>query len=161
KLHVLDQPINTLRELRNAVLPDQPGQTSIGFNLMEVVQPILGVVTPAVGQIFIFFGTLFFVLLGRAQLRDTIVAFFDEREARLRMLRILNDIEHNLTTYLSVVAVINFVVGIIAGVVAASVGLPNAIAWGVLAFLLNFIPYIGALIMEVAMLAVGLVTFPT
>jgi predicted PurR-regulated permease PerM len=31
----------------------------------------------------------------------------------------------------------------------------------VLAFLLNFIPYIGALIMQVVLLAVGLVTFPT
>ena len=30
-----------------------------------------------------------------------------------------------------------------------------------LAFVLNFIPYIGALIMEVVLLAVGLVTFPT
>jgi predicted PurR-regulated permease PerM len=118
-------------------------------------------VTPAIGQLIIFFGTLFFFLLGRAQLRQFLVAFFDAREARLRMLRILNDIEHNLTSYLSVVAIINFAVGLSAGVIAFFVGLPSPVAWGVLAFVLNFIPYLGALIMEVILLAVGLATFPT
>ena len=58
-------------------------------------------------------------------------------------------------------AVINLVVGIAAGMIAYFVGLPNAIAWGVLGFLLNFIPYIGALIMEAGLFMVGLVTFPT
>ena len=77
------------------------------------------------------------------------------------MLKIINDIEHNLTDYLSVVAVINLVVGLIAGLIAYFVGLPNAIAWGVLAFILNFVPYLGALMMEAVLLAVGLVTFPT
>jgi len=60
-----------------------------------------------------------------------------------------------------VVAIINFVVGLGASLIAYFIGLPNAIAWGVLAFILNFIPYIGALIMEAVLLAVGLVTFPT
>ncbi len=79
----------------------------------------------------------------------------------MRTLRILNDVEHNLTSYLSVVTVINFMVGIAAGVIAYLVGLPNPIAWAVLGFLLNFVPYLGALIMEVILLAVGLVTFAT
>ena len=56
--------------------------------------------TPAIGLALMFFGTLFFMLLGRSQLRHVLVMFFEEREARLRMLKILNDIEHNLTGYL-------------------------------------------------------------
>ena len=39
------------------------------------------------------------------------------------------------------------------------VGLPNPVAWAVLGFLLNFIPYIGALIMELVLFSVGIVTF--
>ena len=89
------------------------------------------------------------------------VAFFDEREARLRTLKIMNDIEHNLTGYLSVVAIINVAIGICGGVAAWVAGLPDPLAWAVLGFILNFIPYIGALIVEVAMFMVGLVTFPT
>jgi predicted PurR-regulated permease PerM len=128
---------------------------------MTFVQPALLVVTPAIGQTFIFFGTLFFMLLGRARLRRVLIAFFDEREARLRTLKILNDIEHNMTGYLSVVAVINIAIGICGGFAAWVAGLPDPIAWAVLGFILNFIPYIGALIMEAALFMVGLVTFPT
>jgi predicted PurR-regulated permease PerM len=160
KLHVLDRPLAALQELRHALLPsDKTG--SIGVDIMTFVQPALLVVTPAIGQTFIFFGTLFFMLLGRARLRRVLVALFDEREARLRMLKIMNDVEHNLTGYLSVVTVINVAVGICGGFAAWVAGLPDPIAWAVLGFILNFIPYIGALIMEAALFMVGLVTFPT
>jgi predicted PurR-regulated permease PerM len=160
KFQFLNQPLSALEELRNAILP-QDEKSHFGVDIVNFVQPALTIVTPAIGQIFIFFGTLFFFLLGRARLRQAFVVQFDGHEDRLRALKIMNDIEHQLTTYLSVVAVINFAVGLAAGVIAYSVGLPSPIAWGVLAFILNFIPYIGALIMEVVLLAVGLVTFPT
>lgn len=128
---------------------------------MSIVQPAVSVVTPAIGQTFIFFGALFFMLLGRTKLRRVLVALFDDRDARLRTLKIMNDIEHNLTGYLSMVTIINFVVGLAAGVIAYVVGLPDPVAWAVLGFILNYVPYIGALIMEVALFFVGLVTFPT
>jgi predicted PurR-regulated permease PerM len=162
KLHVLDRPLGMLSDVRTAILGDQEqGQAGVGFDIAQVVQPALLIVTPAIGQIVIFFGTLFFYLAGRNQLRHVLVVFFDARESRLRMLKIMNDTEHNLTSYLSVVAVINLVVGMTAGVVAYMVGLPNVLAWAVLGFILNFVPYIGALIMQVILLGVGLVTFPT
>ena len=160
KLQVLEQPLSALQDLRNAILP-QGENSRFGFDIANFVQPALIVVTPAIGQIFIFFGTLFFFLLGRARLCHVIVILFENHDSRLRTLKIINDVERNLTNYLSVAAVINFVVGLGACLIAYFIGLPNPIAWGVLAFILNFIPYIGALIMEVVLLAVGLVTFPT
>src|SRR5262249_25834856 len=160
KLHVLDRPLAALQELRDALLPSEK-KSSIRVDIMYFVQPARFALTPAIGQTFIFFGTLFFMLLGRARLRRVLVAFFDEREARLRMLKIMNDIEHNLTSYLSIVAVINIAIGICGGFAAWVAGLADPIAWAVLGFILNFIPYIGALIMEAALFMVGLVTFPT
>jgi predicted PurR-regulated permease PerM len=159
KLHILDRPLSALSDVRNAVFPNADAK-AVTFDVVGMIQPAMTFVTPAIGQLFIFFGTLFFFLLGRNELRHVLIVFFDERDARLRMLRILNDIEHNLTSYLSVVALINFVVGIAAGLIAYFVGLPNPVAWAVLAFILNFVPYLGAIIMEVVLLAVGLVTFP-
>ena len=160
KLHVFDHPLAALQELRDALLPSDK-KDSLGVDIISFVQPALLIVTPAIGQTLIFFGTLFFMLLGRSQLRRVLVVFFDEREARLRTLKIMNDIEHNLTGYLSIVALINIAVGICGGVAAWVAGLPDPVAWAVLAFILNFVPYIGALIMEVALFMVGLVTFPT
>lgn len=160
KLHFLDRPLSALRDLRNAILPKNEN-ADFGIDIVSFVQPALTVVTPAIGQVFIFFGTLFFFLLGRVRLRRALVVQFDDHGARLSALKVMNDIEHQLTSYLSIVAIINFAVGVAAFFVATFTGLPNPIAWGVLAFILNFIPYIGALIMEAVLLGVGLVTFPT
>jgi predicted PurR-regulated permease PerM len=161
KLHVLDRPLAAIDGLRQALMPKGKEDQGVGIDILSMVQPTLLFITPAIGQMVIFFGTLFFFLLGRLQLRHVLVVFFDKREARLRMLKIMNDVEHNLTSYLSVVAIINSVVGLAAGLIAYFTGLPNPVAWGVLGFILNFIPYIGALIMELILLALGLVTFPT
>jgi predicted PurR-regulated permease PerM len=160
KLRLLDRPLAALQDLRNALLPSDNNKDGLGFDIMSIAQPAVSIVTPAIGEVFIFFGALFFMLIGRNRLRRVLVAFFDDREARLRTLKIMNDIERNLTSYLSMVAVINFSVGIAAGIIAYLVGLPDPVAWAILGFILNFIPYIGALIMEAALFFVGLVTFP-
>ena len=159
KLRLFEQPLAALQDLRNALLPSD-AKNGVGFDIVSVLQPAVSIVTPAIGQLFIFFGTLFFMLFGRTRMRRLLVAFFDDREARLRTLRIMNDIEQNLTGYLSVVVLINFAVGLAAGAIAWATGLPDPVAWAVLGFILNFIPYIGALIFEVSLFLVGLVTFP-
>jgi predicted PurR-regulated permease PerM len=159
KLYFLNRPLAALEDLRKALSPQSGGlKVDTGPDLLS---PMLTVVTPAIGQTVIFIGTLFFFLLGRNELRRYLVVFFNKRESRLRTLRILNDIEHNLTDYLSVVAVINAFVGVVAGIAAYVLGYPNPVAFAVLAFVLNFIPYIGPLIMHLTFFAVGLVTFPT
>jgi predicted PurR-regulated permease PerM len=161
KLTVLDRPIAMIQELRTALFPRAKDQPDVAFSFVSVMQPAVLFVTPAIGQMVIFFGTLFFFLLGRTQLRQVLVVFFKRRAARLRMLRILNDIEHNLTSYLSLVTIINAVVGVMAFAVTYAVGLPNPVVWGVLAFLFNFVPYLGALLMEFILLMAGLVSFST
>ena len=161
KSFTCDQPLTALTDLRNAILPQAGKNSGLNFDIVSIVQPAVAFVTPAIGQIFVFFGTLFFILLGRNRLRYVLVVFFDQREARLRTLKIMNDIELNLSSYLSVVTLINVVVGLTAGAIASLVGLPNVVAWVVLAFILNFIPYVGALILEAVLFGVGLVTFPS
>jgi predicted PurR-regulated permease PerM len=160
KLQVLSRPLSGLREIRDALLPAQSDK-DVKVDVVAIVQQTILFASPALGQILIFFVTLFFMLLGRRRLRHLVVRFFSHHEVRLRSLRIMNDIETNLTGYLSVMAIINAGVGIGAGIIAAVVGLPSPVAWGVLGFVLNFIPYIGAGIMELGMFLVGLVTFPT
>ncbi len=160
KLQVLERPLSALRDIRNALLPNQANK-GLDVDIVALVQKAALFVTPALGQTLIFFVSLFFMLLGRRRLRNLLVRFFSRHEARLRALKIMNDIERNLTGYLSVVAVINAGVGVGAGIIAAAVGLPNPVAWGVLGFVMNFIPYIGAGIMELGTFLVGLVTFPS
>jgi len=161
KLQVFDRPLAALRDVRNALLPgnkDGGLQIDLGASL---VAPALTVLSPAVGELVVFFGTLFFFLMGRDDMRRFLVQVFEDRDLRLRTLRILNDVEQSLTSYLSLVTVINFTVGVGTAVIAWIAGLPNVAVWAVLAFVLNYIPYIGPLVMSVVLFAVGIVTFPT
>jgi predicted PurR-regulated permease PerM len=159
KLQVFERPLAALRDMRNALLPTEAGK-GLNVDVVAIAKSAVSVVTPAAGELLIFFVALFFMLLGRRRLRHVLVGFFHRHEARLRTLKIMNDIVRNLTGYLSVVGLINAGVGVGAGIIAALVGLPDPVAWGVLGFVLNFIPYIGAGIMEVGMFLVGLVSFP-
>ncbi len=160
KLQLLDGPLGALRNLRDVLLPANAGK-GLNFDLVGFVQQAVSFVTPAAMQVLIFFIALFFMLLGRRRLRHVLVAFSQDRDTRLRVLKVMSNIERNLTAYLSVVSVINAGMGVGAGVIAWAAGLPSPLAWGVLGFVMNFIPYIGAGIMEFGMFLVGLVTFPT
>lgn len=58
----------------------------------------------------------------------------------------LTQIEHDVSSYLFTIAAINIGLGVAIGIGLGLLGMPNPILWGVMAALLNFIPYAGALI---------------
>ena len=62
--------------------------------------------------------------------------------------------------YLLLFSLINAAFGLSCGVIAWSLGLPNAPLWGLLAFVLRFIPYIGAAIASLLPAAVAFAVFP-
>lgn len=160
KLTIFDTPIAAFNRLREAFggAPEQSKSMAFDMNA-SLLQPALAALTPAVGQLLIFFGTLFFFLAHRNRLKDSIVRFGTVRESRLRAIRIWNEVEGSLATYIATVAGINAVVGVIVALVCFFVGLPSPLVWGVLAFVLNFVPYIGPATMILTLLGVGIVTF--
>ena len=49
--------------------------------------PVVAFVTPAAGELLLFFGTLMFFLVGHIELRAQLVSFFATRDAKLRFSR--------------------------------------------------------------------------
>jgi predicted PurR-regulated permease PerM len=86
---------------------------------------------------------------------------FADRAARLRTLRILNEIEGNLGGYLLTVTMINLGVGTATGIICAITGMPNPAGLGALAAALNFFPIIGPVAMFVVLTVVGVIAFST
>ena len=78
-----------------------------------LLEPIVSVLSPAIGQLLLFFGTLFFYLAGRNSIQQYLVAVFRRRDTRLRALRTMRDLEHNLANYLGIVTLINFTMGVL------------------------------------------------
>ena len=162
KLAVLDAPLASLSELQSALAGGQGVlQVSEPTSASNVVLPVVAFVTPAVGELLLFFATLLFFLVGQSELRSYAMTMFGEREAKLRFLKIMRDIERNLAGYLTVVTIVNTALGVVVAVGAWLIGLPNPAILGVLAAILNYVPYVGPAIMVVVLFGVSLVTFPS
>jgi predicted PurR-regulated permease PerM len=157
KLSVLDQPLASLRELESSLFGNS--QIDVKDFAPNVVLPVVAFLTPAAGELLLFFATLYFFLVGQIELRNHAVAMFAQRDAKLRFLKIMRDIERNLAGYLTVVTVVNIAVGMIVAVGAWLLGFPNPAIFGLLAGLLNYVPYVGPAVMVIALFGVGLVTF--
>ena len=161
KLYVLDYPIAALRDLQNTLMPPSPNSVKVEPSQITLVAPVIAALTPAVAQIAIFAATLFFALVGQVEVRRNLTSMFASREGKLRFLRIANDIEYNLASYVAVVTVINITIGAVVAAGAWAFGFENPLMLGMLAAILNYIPYIGPACMVAILFGVGLVTFET
>jgi predicted PurR-regulated permease PerM len=159
KLSVLEQPLDSVSRLEEMLFgtsaPAAPPSAP------SVVLPVVAFITPAAGELLVFFGTLMFFLVGQLELRAQLVSFFATREAKLRFLKIVTDVERNLAGYLAIVTVINASLGVVVTLGAWVLGFPNPAIFGVLAALLNYVPYVGPAVMVVILFGVGLVSFPS
>ena len=97
-------------------------------------------------------GNLFYV-----KLVETFPNFSDKRRA----IQTARDIEKQISRYFLTITVIN--AGLGASIAAAMylVGLPNPLLWGVLAFALNFLPFVGAVAGVFLVAAFGILSFDT
>jgi predicted PurR-regulated permease PerM len=76
-----------------------------------------------------------------------------------RAVEIARQIETEISAYLATITVINIILGLAVWGIMSMIGLPNALLWGVLAAVTNYIPYLGALVMIGVLAMVGFVTF--
>jgi predicted PurR-regulated permease PerM len=160
KLHVFDRVIALWQDLQGMVgSPD----TLSSFQLPKVdwVQPTIEFLSPTFTEFLLFFATLILFIASWRDLRRTLILTFADHDARLRTLRIINEIEVHLGNYLLTVTLINTGVGIVTGIACAIAHMPNPAGLGALAATLNFIPIIGPVAMFAILVAVGIVALPT
>ncbi|MBT9292690.1 AI-2E family transporter [Prosthecodimorpha staleyi] len=140
--------------------PDGQGEGSLGRLAssvdMTAVTGFLGGLTPAFGEVLVFLATLAFFVAGRAALRRKAILAIGDRDRRLAAIRVFNAAEATLATYFGTTATIYLAVGILTAAVAWSSGLANPALWGVIAFLLSFIPFLGPAIVTFALVSAGL-----
>lgn len=162
KLHVFDRPLWLWQELQG-MLGGSEALPAAPFLLpgIEWVQPTFEFLSPTFAEFLLFIATLILFIASWRDLRRALIMAFGEHEWRLRTLRIINEIEEHLGSYLLTVTTINLGVGVATGIICALAGMPNPAALGALATTLNFIPIIGPVVMFAILTMVGVVAFPT
>ena len=160
KLHVLDRSLALWRDLQSLVGASD-ALSPFQMPKFDWVQPTIEFLSPTFTEFLLFVATLILFIASWKDLRRTLIMTFPDHEARLRTLRILNEIEVHLGSYLLTVTLINSGVGILTGIVCAIVHMPNPAGLGALAATLNFIPIIGPVAMFAILAGVGIIALPT
>jgi predicted PurR-regulated permease PerM len=159
KLHVFDRPLALWQELQSML--GGSDAAPIQMPKFDWVQPTVEFLSPTFTEFLLFFATLVLFIASWRDLRRALILTFADHAARLRTLRILNEIEGHLGGYLLTVTMINLGVGTATGVICAVTGMPNPAGLGALAATLNFFPIIGPVAMFVILTVVGVIAFST
>ena len=99
---------------------------------------------------------LYFLLASGDDVLNNVLRTLPTMREKRGVVELVHAAEKGMSQYLLTVATINFGLGICEGVAMLCLGVPNALLWGAMACVFNFIPYVGAI---AGMGVVGLVSF--
>lgn len=109
----------------------------------------------------IVFTLAFFLLASGDSFLRKVVHVIPRLRGKVQAVTILREIEREISTYFGTITLINIGLGAVTGLAMYLMGLPNAILWGAMAAVLNFVPYLGAVAGTAVIGLIGSAEFPT
>lgn len=114
----------------------------------------------AAGGMLIFVATVYFWLATRRHLKARALRLCLGHSARRSAGSFFQEIETRVAHYFGLVTLINLAMGLLTMGIAWLAGLPFPVFWGALAFLLNYLAFIGPIIVAIMLFAAALLTAP-
>ena len=145
--------VNNRGALRVVVEPSR-------FNITDYLWTgTLGLIT-VVGQFTVVVFLSYFLMLSGNTFRRKLIKLTGPRLSSKKItLQALDEITGQIQRYLQVQLFTSALVGLLTGVALAAIGLENAAVWGVVAAILNLVPYVGSLVTAAATALVGFLQF--
>ncbi len=160
--HPFDQVVEVSKQVDKAAeVAQDPGVQKV-----VVAQP--GILSTAAGNLLsagttaaITFVLSLFLLASGTMFYEKTVQSFAKMSEKKRALRLVYDVEREISRYLLTVGLINAGLGAAVATGLWILGMPNPLVWGAAATALNFLPYVGALTTIVLVAAISLISFDT
>jgi predicted PurR-regulated permease PerM len=119
-------------------------------------------VAASVGQVVVVVFIAYFLMVSGSSFRRKMVKIAGPTFAQKRVtVEVLDEITAQIHRYLLVQLFTSALVGVAVGLAFAAVGLEQAAVWGAAAFVLNFVPYLGTLVLTGGSALVAFVQFGT
>jgi predicted PurR-regulated permease PerM len=109
------------------------------------------------GMVVIFL--TYFLLASGELFLQKLVAVLPQLKDKKTAVRIVRETESQVSVYLVATTLINIGVGVATGVALGLLGMPNPVLWGVIAAVLNFVPYVGGLVNTVILALAAFLSF--
>ncbi|TPO02806.1 AI-2E family transporter [Mesorhizobium sp. B1-1-5] len=139
----------------------EPGVQRVAVAPSGVLSTAASNILEAGTSITIVFVLSLFLLASGTLFYEKIVQSFTSMTQKKRALRVVYDVEHEISHYLLTVALINAGLGTVIGLGLWGLGMPTPLVWGAAAALLNFLPYVGALMTVLLVAIIALISFDT
>ncbi|MBZ9850425.1 AI-2E family transporter [Mesorhizobium sp. CA14] len=139
----------------------EPGVQRVAVAPSGVLSTAASNILEAGTSITIVFVLSLFLLASGTLFYEKIVQSFTSMTQKKRALRVVYDVEREISHYLLTVSMINMGLGTVIGLGLWALGMPNPLVWGAMAALLNFLPYVGALMTVLIVAIIALISFDT
>ena len=132
---------------------------SIFQSLFEagIIQNIFNSFSGTLGDMFIAIIFWIFMILGKDRFEERLKYAYEEKKEIVE--KNLNSIDNQLQSYIIIKTILSFITATIATLILWIYGIDFAIVWGLLTFILNYIPNIGSLIATFAPIIVALLEY--
>ncbi|TGQ30671.1 MULTISPECIES: AI-2E family transporter [unclassified Mesorhizobium] len=164
RLAQLRQPFEKIMQISHQL--EGLTQTSQEPDVQKVAVAQSGMLSSAAGNILsagtgitIVFVLSLFLLASGTMFYEKIIQSFASLSEKKRALRVVYDVEREISHYLLTVTIINAGLGTVIGLGLWGLGMPNPMVWGAAAALLNFLPYVGALMTIILVTVIALISF--
>ncbi|QCZ94421.1 AI-2E family transporter [Salinimonas iocasae] len=128
-------------------------------NSIEMAISVLSNAPLLLAQIFACLIFIFFLLVFGPGLFKVFIRDFPIVTNKRRALVLVHHIQTELSAYIVTISIINALLGTATAIVFTYLGIDDAILWGALVALMNFVPYLGGLASCSILLVAGMVQF--
>ena len=163
KLRRLLRPVEEMRQTTEQIEKMATLGKDANTPTVEIRKPGLSEIVLVKSQHFFAWGgvtliLLYFLLASGDLFLLKLVKVLPTLKDKKRAVEICRQIQRDISIYLSTVTLVNIALGVAVGSAMFSLGLPNPVLWGVMATLLNYVPYLGALVGITILTIVGILT---
>ncbi|HEY0781665.1 MAG TPA: AI-2E family transporter, partial [Thermoanaerobaculia bacterium] len=127
----------------------------------SLVERILAQATDVIASTVVFLVLLFFLLASGDRFLRKLIRVLPRLRDPQRAADIAQQLQRDISTYLSTVTMINLGLGAAVAGAMALLGVPNPLLWGLLVTVTNFVPYLGAGVCYAVFTVLGFLTFDT
>ncbi|AZO56990.1 MULTISPECIES: AI-2E family transporter [unclassified Mesorhizobium] len=166
RLAQLRRPLERIMEIAHQIeglteTSQEPGVQKVAVAQSGFLSSAASNILSAGTSLTIIFVLSLFLLASGTMFYEKIIQSFASLTEKKRALRVVYDVEREISHYLLTVTIINTGLGTIIGLGLWALGMPNPLVWGAAAALLNFLPYVGAMITLVLVTVIALISFDT
>lgn len=144
-----------------SALMGQSGAREVVLASPSVIEQLAFATPSVLLEVLLTFLMTFFMIEARVRLRRHLLFERATYGTSIKAARVMREVQDRVAAYILTVAWINGCVGIVVALGAWMLGVEAPVMWGGLAALLNFLPYIGPLLMTALLTLFGIGTAET